>query len=65
MLFYSREGASTAEPRPLYALSDDTFVLKDVDFFKVRFARGDAGTVDRIVGLYLSGEQDESMRVSK
>ncbi|MDX1387567.1 MAG: serine hydrolase domain-containing protein [Acidobacteriota bacterium] len=64
VLFYSREGASTAAPRPLYALSDDTFVLKDVDFFKVKFARGAAGTVDRIVGLYLNGEQDESLRVS-
>ena len=61
-LFYYREGTDDPTPRRLYPISDDTFVLKDFDFFRLRFDRESDGTVHRVVGLYIDGNQDESPR---
>ena len=61
-LYYHRQGARVQEPRPLHAISEDTFVLEGENSFKLRFERGPDGSVDRIRGLYLEGETDESPR---
>ncbi|MEJ2312359.1 MAG: serine hydrolase [Gemmatimonadales bacterium] len=62
VLYYHREGADVQSPRPLHAISEDTFVLEDQDSFKLRFERGPDGRVNRIKGLYLGGQEDESPR---
>lgn len=61
-LYYYREGADIRIPRPLHAISEDTFVLEDHNSFKLRFGRGPDGGVNRIRGLYLDGQDDESPR---
>jgi len=63
-LVYYREGAVTAEPRRLCAMTDDTFVLPGVDFVRLQFVRGEGGKVDRVRGLYLDGQQDETPRAA-
>ncbi len=61
-LYYFREGSATQNPRRLHAISEDTFVLEDEDSFKLRFERGSDGSVNRVTGLYLYGQKDESGR---
>jgi tetratricopeptide (TPR) repeat protein len=61
-LYYFREGSANPSPRRLHAISETTFVLEDENSFKLRFERGSDGGVNRITGLYLDGQQDESGR---
>jgi CubicO group peptidase (beta-lactamase class C family) len=62
VLYYFRERAAIQNPRRLHAISEETFVLEDEDSFKLRFERGSDGSVNRVTGLYLDGQQDESER---
>jgi len=58
-LWYQRED------RPKYrliALSDDTFIMEDVDYFKLQFARDESGKVSEIIGHYQGGYKDNSPR---
>lgn len=58
-LWYQRED------RPKYkliAMSEDTFVMGDITYFKLQFVRDDSGKVDKIVGHYQGGHTDESPR---
>jgi CubicO group peptidase (beta-lactamase class C family) len=58
VLYYQREG----NPRyRMYALGDDTFFLEGLGTFRPRFV-GEAGTIDRIVGLYVDGNEDVTPR---
>ncbi len=61
-LYYFREGAAIQSPRRLHAISENTFVLEDENSFRLRFDRGSEGSVNRVTGLYLDGEQDENGR---
>ncbi len=61
-LYYHRQGARVQEPRRLYAISEDTFVLEGESSFKLRFERGPDGRVARVRGLYLDSQTDESPR---
>ncbi len=61
-LYYYREGAADVTPRQLYAISDEVFVMKEADFFRLRFHSESDGTVRRITGHYIDGQQDESLR---
>jgi hypothetical protein len=61
-LYYFREGAATQSPRRLHAISENTFVLEDENSFRLRFDRGSEGSVNRVTGLYLDGQQDENGR---
>ena len=61
-LYYYREGANIQSRRRLHPISENTFVLEDENSFKLRFERGPDGSVNRITGLYLDGQQDESRR---
>ena len=54
-LYYQRE----ERPRlRLIPMGNDMFMLEDLDYFRVQFARNKDGDVVRIVGLYDSGHQD-------
>jgi len=61
-LFYHRAGTANPEPRELFALSEDTFVMKENDSFRLRFDRGENGRVFRVTGLYLDTDPDETLR---
>jgi len=61
-LYYFRENADTSEPRPLMAVSKDTFVIKGVSYFKLQVVFDDEGNPTKLVGIYESGQRDESPR---
>ncbi len=61
-LHYYRDDADDPTPRRMFPISNNTFVLKDYDSFRLRFERGPGGAVDRVTGLYENGRQDESIR---
>ena len=60
-LYYQRDG----NPRyRLIPLAEDLFALDGLETFRMRFVADDAGRIVKIVGLYVGGNQDESMRDS-
>ena len=60
-LFYQRDG----NPRyRLLPLADDLFALDGLQTFRMRFMTDEAGRVVKILGLYISGNQDETPRDS-
>jgi len=61
-LYYSRENASIENYRKLYPLSDDTFVLKEISWFHLRFSKDKKGNITKITGIYQGGETDDSLR---
>ena len=61
-LYYFREGGSVPEPRPLLALSKDTFFIKGVVWFRFKVEFDDQGNPVKLVGLYDNGNRDESKR---
>jgi CubicO group peptidase (beta-lactamase class C family) len=61
-LHYFREDAGTSEPRPLMAVSKDTFVIEGVSYFKLQVVFDDEGNPTKLVGIYESGQRDESPR---
>ena len=64
-LFYSRAGASTSAPRPLRALSKDTFILEGVTYFKLQVVFDEQGNPIKLVGHYDEGRTDETPRDSE
>jgi tetratricopeptide (TPR) repeat protein len=58
-LFYTRDGGSEIL---LIPISEDTFALKGINYFQIHFVSGENGKVVKIIGLYLDGRQDESLR---
>ena len=61
-LFYSRPDAGTSEPRQLIAVSKDTFVIEGVSYFKLQVIFDEQGNPTKLVGIYESGQRDESPR---
>jgi tetratricopeptide (TPR) repeat protein len=61
-LHYSREDADTSEPRPLMAVSKDTFFIEGVSYFKLQVVFDEEGNPTKLVGIYESGQRDESPR---
>lgn len=61
-LYYFRENASTENYRKLYPLSQDTFVLKEISRFRLRFSKDKKGNIKKVTGMYQGGETDDSLR---
>jgi CubicO group peptidase (beta-lactamase class C family) len=61
-LYYSRDTTDPAAQRPLAAISDDTFVLENVTYFRLQVVFGEDGRPVKLVGLYEDGGSDESPR---
>lgn len=57
-LFYTRGGPE----RPLNAISQDTFMIEGVDFFKLKFVADNKGVIKSVLGSYAQGHSDVSMR---
>jgi len=58
-LYYRREGRPEYRLKPL---SPTTFSLEGYAPFRIRFVADDRGQVQKIIGLYLGGDTDESPR---
>lgn len=61
-LYYFRDNAAAADYRELIPISKDTFVMRELIYFRMRFELDENGTPVRIVGLYEWGFEDQSPR---
>lgn len=61
-LFYFREGGTAGEPRPLLALSKDTFFIERIVWFYFKVEFDDQGNPVKLVGHYDDGRTDETKR---
>jgi CubicO group peptidase (beta-lactamase class C family) len=61
-LFYFRDDAGTKNYRELIPLSDDTFIMRELIYFRLRFDFDDAGAPYRVTGIYEWGHEDHSTR---
>ena len=61
-LHYFREDADTSKVRPLLAVSEDTFVIEGVLYFKLQIVFDEDSNPTKLVGIYESGQRDESLR---
>jgi len=61
-LFYYREAGTYPEPRPLSAMTRDTFFIMGVTEFRLRVELDDKGEPVKLVGLYEDGRRDETPR---
>jgi tetratricopeptide (TPR) repeat protein len=62
MLYYFREGGTSAAPRRLLPLSRDTFFIEGVIYFRIKVEFDDQGRPAKLIGLYDNGNGDESLR---
>jgi CubicO group peptidase (beta-lactamase class C family) len=58
-LYYERDGRPEFR---LLALSKDTFALERYGQFRIRFISDESGQVTKLLGLYIQGRIDESLR---
>jgi tetratricopeptide (TPR) repeat protein len=61
-LCYLRDNAATTDCRELIPLSMDTFVIRELSYFRVRFEIDESGMSTKIVGMYEGGTEDQSVR---
>jgi CubicO group peptidase (beta-lactamase class C family) len=61
-LCYFRQGGTAPDPRPLLALSKDTFFIQGTVWFRLKVEFDDAGNPAKLVGLYDDGRRQESKR---
>jgi CubicO group peptidase (beta-lactamase class C family) len=61
-LHYFREAGTAPEPRPLLALTKDTFFIQGTVWFRIKVEFDAAGRPAKLVGLYNDGRRDESIR---
>ena len=59
ILYYARDGGSEFR---LIPISEDKFALEGINYFQLHFASDENGEVVKIIGLYLDGRQDESLK---
>ena len=57
--YYQREGRQKFELTPM---GNDMFLLKDLDYFRIKFKRNKAGAVIEIIGMYDNGRTDSNRR---
>jgi CubicO group peptidase (beta-lactamase class C family) len=58
-LYYKREGRPEYRLKPL---DKNTFALEGYGPFRIQFASDESGQVTKLVGLYIQGNTDESLR---
>jgi tetratricopeptide (TPR) repeat protein len=62
ILYYFRENSSAGSYRKMYPLSIDTFVLKEISWFRLRFTKDKDGNIKKITGIRQDGGTDDSLR---
>ena len=60
-LYYQRNGRQKLELTPM---NENTFMLKDIDYFRVKFIADENGNVREIMGMYDDGRSDRSERTA-
>ena len=58
-LYYQRSGRQKLELTPM---SENTFMLSEIDYFRLRFESDGNGNIISITGLYDNGNTDSSPR---
>jgi hypothetical protein len=43
-------------------MSEDTFMFKDIDYFRLKFVKDSDGKITEVNGLYDNGDVDKSVR---
>jgi hypothetical protein len=61
-LYYLRDSVAAKTARELIPMSKDTFVVRELLYFRLRFEFDESGRPTKIVGLYEGGGRDESPR---
>jgi CubicO group peptidase (beta-lactamase class C family) len=61
-LYYFRDNAAATDYRELIPMSRDTFIMKELIYFRMRFELDENGTPIKIIGLYEWGYEDQSPR---
>ena len=61
-LWYLRDGTSRTEFTKLNPMSEDVYLMEGVVYFRMQFEYDEEGRPSRIVGMYDSGNRDESPR---
>jgi retinol-binding protein 3 len=60
-LYYQRKGRQKYQMTPI---SEDTFMFKDIDYFRLKFVKDSNGNVTEVNGLYDDGNVDKSVRTN-
>lgn len=60
-LYYQRKGRQKYQMTPM---SEDTFMFKDIDYFRLKFVKDSSGNVTEVNGLYDDGHVDKSPRAN-
>lgn len=60
-LYYQRKGRQKYQMTPM---TDDTFMFKDIDYFRLKFVKDSAGNVTEVNGLYDDGSVDKSKKAN-
>ena len=58
-LLYQRNGRQKFELTPM---SEDTFMIKDLGYFRIKFVKDSSGKITELVGMYDDGKTDRSER---
>jgi CubicO group peptidase (beta-lactamase class C family) len=61
-LYYQRVGRKEYE---LVPLSEDTFYFKGRGIFRLQFVSDESGKVTKVIGIYVEGRTDESLRTDQ
>jgi tetratricopeptide (TPR) repeat protein len=61
-LYYFRDNTAAKDYRELIPLTEDTFVIRELSYFRMRFEMDASGTPTKIIGMYEGGQTDESVR---
>ncbi len=60
-LYYQRKGRQKFQMTPM---SNDTFMFRDIDYFRIKFEKDSNGNVTGIAGLYDDGHNDSSPKTN-
>jgi CubicO group peptidase (beta-lactamase class C family) len=63
-LYYLRENVAVKNYRELIPLSENTFVIRGLSYFRMRFEMDESGKPTKIIGMYVGGQTDQSVRDS-
>ncbi len=58
-LYYQRDGR---DEYLLSAMGESTFRLEGINYFRMRFVADDESPATKLIGIYMDGRQDESLR---
>ncbi len=60
-LYYQRRGRQKYQMTPM---TEDTFMFRDIEYFRLKFVKDALGNVTEVNGLYDDGHQDKSKRTN-